>query len=186
MNLSLTDFAAGRHFSADFAGTKLEGITPEAFIEAINKLPEQVLTAGYAPFCKHVFVENTWGVLSGVARITPENECTLQTEYHARREGELPVLTRYFAAGGMKPEVAPYLDLVLYSAEQLNKEGIEIDTEWGIVSINSCMSMREDPMKPITMLRNALGKEQGGSGHPLDPDAYALAVEYWSKWATVK
>jgi hypothetical protein len=28
--------------------------------------------------------------------------------------------------------------------------------------------MKETPMEPITMMRNALGKTEGGSGVPLD------------------
>ena len=37
----------------------------------------------------------------------------------------------------------------------------------------------EIPMAPITMMRNALGVEEGGSGVPLDRDAYRRAVEFW-------
>jgi hypothetical protein len=41
-------------------------------------------------------------------------------------------------------------------------------------------------MQPITMMRNALGREQGGSGVPLDSDAYAKSVEFWSNHAIVR
>ncbi len=37
----------------------------------------------------------------------------------------------------------------------------------------------EIPMTPITMLRNALGVEEGGSGVPLDRDAYRRSVAFW-------
>jgi hypothetical protein len=37
----------------------------------------------------------------------------------------------------------------------------------------------ETPMAPITMMRNALGVEEGGSGVPLDRGAYRRAVEFW-------
>ena len=40
-------------------------------------------------------------------------------------------------------------------------------------------------MTPITMLRNALGKEYGGSGVPLERDKYQKSVEYWSKHAVI-
>jgi hypothetical protein len=43
----------------------------------------------------------------------------------------------------------------------------------------------ELPMTPITMLRNALGKEEGGSGVPLDKAKYAASVAYWSDHVTV-
>jgi hypothetical protein len=34
-------------------------------------------------------------------------------------------------------------------------------------------------MAPITMMRNALGVAEGGSGVPLDAEAYRKSVEYW-------
>ena len=37
----------------------------------------------------------------------------------------------------------------------------------------------EVPMAPITMMRNALGVEEGGSGVPLDREAYQKAVAFW-------
>jgi hypothetical protein len=37
----------------------------------------------------------------------------------------------------------------------------------------------EIPMAPITMLRNALGVEEGGSGVAIDRAAYARSVEFW-------
>lgn len=43
----------------------------------------------------------------------------------------------------------------------------------------------ETPMQPITMLRNALGKEEGGSGVPLDRAQYEASVAYWDGHAPV-
>jgi hypothetical protein len=54
------------------------------------------------------------------------------------------------------------------------------------VAILAQMSSKEEPMKPIAMMRNALGIEEGGSGVPIDRDAYKKSVEFWSKNATVK
>jgi len=41
-------------------------------------------------------------------------------------------------------------------------------------------------MKPETMLRNALGVEEGGSGVVLNKEAYLKSVDFWSNNATVK
>jgi hypothetical protein len=38
-------------------------------------------------------------------------------------------------------------------------------------------------MVPITMLRNALGVTEGGSGVPLDREAYRRAVAFWDAHA---
>ena len=40
-------------------------------------------------------------------------------------------------------------------------------------------------MEPITILRNALGAEEGGSGVKLDKDKYKEAVEFWKKHAAI-
>ena len=53
------------------------------------------------------------------------------------------------------------------------------DTPWGIVSVKAQDIDVELPMNPVTMLRNALGKEEGGSGVPLDREAYLAAVAFW-------
>ena len=37
----------------------------------------------------------------------------------------------------------------------------------------------EIPMAPITMLRNALGIDEGGSGVAIDRAAHARSVEFW-------
>lgn len=44
----------------------------------------------------------------------------------------------------------------------------DIDYDFGIVSIKPSDVPYETPMDPITIMRNALGKEHGGSGVPLD------------------
>jgi hypothetical protein len=58
-------------------------------------------------------------------------------------------------------------------------------TPWGIVSIKAQDVDFELPMTPITMLRNALGKEEGGSGVALDRQEYLASVRYWKDHATV-
>jgi hypothetical protein len=41
-------------------------------------------------------------------------------------------------------------------------------------------------MDPITIMRNALGKEHGGSGVELNREKYAESVKYWSLNALIK
>jgi len=93
----------------------------------------------------------------------------------------LPVLVRWFE--GIDPPVANYLLPILYSREQLAKEGSPIDADWGVVGCLYTAEPEEIPMVPITMLRNALGVEEGGSGVPLDRAAYRRAVAFWERHA---
>ena len=41
-------------------------------------------------------------------------------------------------------------------------------------------------MNPITMMRNALGREEGGSGVPVDRGEYGRAVEFWERYALIR
>ena len=98
----------------------------------------------------------------------------------------MPVLCRWLELSDFEVPIANYLCLILYSKEQLAKEGDEIDGEYGVVAILAQMSDQEEPMTPMTMVRNALGVDEGGSGVPLDKTAYDKSVEFWSKNANVK
>ena len=152
------------------------------------------LVAGYADFCKHIFVPNFTEAPVLALEITSENEHLLKTCYEARTPKELPVLVRYFPKEAFGPlPRAKCLDVILYSFEQIQKEKAAMgdvedqgEYEWGIISVKPQDEEFESPMQPITMMRNALGKEEGGSGVHLDRDKYLSAVEYWTRHALVK
>jgi len=127
-------------------------------------------------------------LISDPTLVTPEIEPLVKTAYVARTPEELPVLNRFVPAKSV-PNVqkAKYLDLILYSREQIIEENKAMGKEatdtapWGIVSVKAQDHPYETPMQPITMMRNALGKDQGGSGVPLEADKYRQSVEFWSK-----
>lgn len=184
---AMTEFAK-RHFASDFKGTRITSVSPEEFVDTLNKNYGEVGTfyKGYAPFCKHLFIINFTNAKSGVVEITDKNRHLLKSGYNARQENELPVLTRWFDSKDVYVPVATYLDIILYSREQMLKEKDDIGkAKWGIVSINGQMECEEHPMNPITMMRNALGISEGGSGYPLHRGTYVKAVEYWDSHAIV-
>jgi hypothetical protein len=181
----------------------------------------------------------------------------MESQYAARTDKELPVLTRNFVKsvpreelrcrdvaermvywcsrstahstllpnsfesslhrGSVTPPEATILDVILYSRAQIEKENAAMmdkpssqpagdsassapklskendshsaeagkEWQWGIVSIKPQTVDYELPMNPITIMRNALGVEEGGSGIPLDRAAYLKSVEFWSKNAMV-
>lgn len=59
------------------------------------KNKDSKLKEGYAPFCKHLFIENFTDSKPGYVKITSENERFIQSAYEARTEKELPVLKRF-------------------------------------------------------------------------------------------
>ena len=70
----------------------------------------------------------------------------------------------------------------------MNEEDIncQIDYEWAIIYVKPQDVNYEIPMDPITIMRNALGKEEGGSGVPLDTQKYMESVEFWQQHALIK
>lgn len=189
--------------SKGYAGTVFN-LSVEKFEEIVNsRYDESQLKDGYAPFCKHLFLVNDFtDARVNVLKITEDNEHCLRSRYEARNDKELPVLSRHFdrklLLEGKKEEdvfpVAKYIDLILYSREQIEKENAAMNKEeegeketapWGIVSIKAQDVNGELPMTPITAMRNALGKDQGGSGVELVREAYMEAVSYWKDHANV-
>lgn len=191
MHIALTDFAR-RNWQPGASGTRVEGITPQDLTDRCNAAVAQGadLVDGYAPFCKHLFLQNNSATRCGFAPVTPDNAPLLRSGYVARRAGEMPVLERWFE--GEAP-IAQWLDVILYSQAQLRQEAADFpddqtlpECDWGIVSIIGTLQPVEPPMPPITQWRNALGRAAGGSGQQIDPDAYARAVAFWDRHAAVK
>ena len=200
--IKLTPFSL-RHFDKKFSGTKITDVTPEEFEQAINEkvlgLGEAStvtkLMEGYAPFCKLIAIPNFTNARVGTMKIDMANYQYLRSGYSARTPNELPVFSRWFELPLAAP-VAEWLIVVVYSREQINKENeataiipehIEppFEADWGVVAILAQSHPNEEPMPPATMLRNALGMSEGGSGVPIDRDAYAKSVQFWSEHAIV-
>jgi hypothetical protein len=180
-SIVLTDFARRRLFPGDGRRTAIQDCTPAQFEAHLNaQAPERVL-AGYAPFCQLHVHRNWTSTRASVVPITDANRPLLRTAYEARPPDELPVLVRWLE--GVDPPVAEYLVPILYSREQMAKEGTPIAADWGIVGCLYTMAPEEIPMVPITMLRNALGVAEGGSGVALDREAYRRSVAFWERHA---
>jgi hypothetical protein len=181
MTIALTDFARRRLFPGDGRRTAIQDCTPEAFVARLNADAPARVIPGYAPFCVLHAHRNWTSTRCSVIALDEGNRHRLRSAYEARTPAELPVLVRWFE--GLEPPVAAYLVPILYDRAQLAKEGTPIDADWGIVGCLYTMAPEEIPMVPITMLRNALGVDEGGSGVPIDREAYARAVDFWSRHA---
>jgi hypothetical protein len=209
-NIKITDFAT-RHFDPKFGGTKILDRNRFIFETELNnavqfegfnyvptpndyKAPYKKIIDGYADFCKLIVIENFTEARTGTLPITMDNYQYLRSGYSSRTDNELPVFSRWFELPLSAPK-AKYLVVVVYTREQLESEYEDLDEpnefektnyEWGVVAILGQMENNEEPMKPITMMRNALGKDEGGSGVPLDREKYNESVDFWSKNANVK
>lgn len=181
MSITLTPFARTRLFPREPRRNTIQDCSPEQFEQHLNSVPPVSVLAGYAPFCQ-LHVHRNWTSTRRLSvAITESNRHLLRSAYETRTSAELPVLVRWFE--GIEPPVADYLVVILYNREQMAKEGTPIAADWGVVGCMYSAEPVETPMAPITMMRNALGVEEGGSGTPLDRVAYARSVEYWSMHA---
>lgn len=177
MSIALTDFARPRLFPREARRNTIQDCTAEAFVRHLNEARPLAVLPGYAPFCV-LHVHRNWTSTRCLAvPITDDNRHLLRSDYESRSRDELPVLVRWFE--DVEPPVADYLIPILYSREQLAREGTRIDADWGVVGCMYTAEPEETPMAPITMMRNALGVEEGGSGVPVDREAYRRSVEFW-------
>jgi hypothetical protein len=177
----LTEFARPRLFPREPRRNTIQDISATEFERYLNEHAPHCVLDGYAPFCKLHVHRNWTSTRCLTAPITAANRHLLRSGYEARNSSELPVLVRWFE--GLEPPVADYLVVILYDREQLAKEGSPIEAQWGVVGCMYTSEPAEIPMAPITMLRNALGVAEGGSGVPLEREAYRRAVEYWNTHA---
>jgi hypothetical protein len=167
----------------------------QQFEDRVNELyTPELLRPGYAEFCKHLIVPNFTEAKQSTLEITEDNYTLLRTGYEARRPEELPVLTRWFPKALVgEPPRAAFLDVILYSKEQKEKEDASMgvvcadtDYDWAVVSIKPQAEDYELPMQPITVMRNALALRHGGSGVDIEDEVYRRSVEFWSRHALVK
>lgn len=169
---------------------------PVDFCKRVNSIVEErnlPLEPGYADFCKHVFIDNFTPATLGYLEITEDNQGLLRSDYIARTPRELAVLSRWFPREHVDAPRARYLDVILYSRAQVELENAATgdlpatpDTEpWAIISIKPQHCAHELPMEPITAMRNALPLAEGGSGTPLQREAYTTSVAFWSKHARI-
>lgn len=68
----------------------------------------------------------------------------------------------------------------------MGNENINKDFDWGVISIKPQNENFELQMDPITMMRNALGVEYGGSGVPLEKEKYLDSVKFWAEFARIR
>lgn len=178
-----------RQTSPDFRGTRI----PQEAMEGMRAMVEVMMNNGayrdgYAPFCKIVRLMMP-EILCPIARVTGENAHLLRTKYEARREGELPILVRYFDGENdlVKRTMSACVDVIVYSKEQLASEedGNPTGADWDIICVNAEPSEEGTPMTPETITRNALGEPVDDWVGVVIADVYTKSVEFWSNHAMI-
>ena len=178
MRIVLTDFARPRLFPREPRPNTIQDVSAEEFERHLNEHAPLHDLPGYAPFCR-LHVHRNWTRTRCLTiPLSESNRHLLRSGYEARNRDELPVLVRWLE--GVQAPIAQYLIAILYSREQLAREGSPIEADWGVVGCLYTDQPEEIPMAPVAMMRNALGVSEGGSGVPLDAAAYRRSVEFWN------
>jgi hypothetical protein len=196
MIIEYTNFVK-RQFNVSFVGTKITEDISTLLLKDIN-YADHILIDSPDDHCKYLIIENKFNeIKQGVIERSIDQHMFLRTGYSSRTPNELPVLSEWLELPKyFKKPKANYLVFVLYTYKQLlNEYYTEIQTfdfelsedcEWGVVAILGCAESEPDPMPPITIFRNALGKKEGGNGVKLNHELYKKSVEFWSKYIITK
>lgn len=102
------------------------------------------------------------------------------------RAGEPRVMVRRVYEGELKQlghtwKTPPFVQVILYSQEQIAKEREEIDASWGIVTVKGLQRPQSLPIDPITAMRNRVGIDWGGSGAEISTADYSTCVDFWEQ-----
>jgi len=201
MIIEFTNFSL-RQFSPTFAGTKLpikidEQLGNTYYTNLLSNITDIWFEwkDSYQPFCKYLIIKNDIdSIKSGTIKLNWFTKLFIKSGYSSRTPEELSVLSRWVKLPfWFKRPKAEYLVFVLYSRDQLIKElkenevlELSDDCNWGIVAVLGTSEPIPDPMPPITIMRNALGVEEGGNGAKLDHKLYNESVEFWDKYILIK
>ena len=206
MKIEFDEFCL-RQFKPGFTGTCLDGLDKESLLEDINIQYElskidNSLQYGGAEFCKYLVFKNYLPLIKqAVLPITLDLYPFIRSDYFARVPGELSVLTRFAQLPpGFSLPVAEYVSVILYTRGQIRLEFdakynkaqnippfyLSEDCEYGIVAIMGTAKPYPEPLVPITMMRNALGLEEGGNAEKLDKEKYQKSVDFWREHIMVK
>lgn len=183
-----------RQFEPKASGTRIPMEIKDELLEIFNDFLFDVsLIDSDNNFCKYLVIPNDFqDIKTAIIPLSLDVHPFIQTDYIARTADELPVLTRVAKLPTWyKRPAANYLCAILYTREQLRKEFyskdenvgkefyLDEEVEYGIVAIQGTVQEKPDPYVPITMMRNALGMEEGGNGVPLNRESYLESVEFW-------
>lgn len=199
---------------ASFTGQIID-YPPMQFEENLNRLlleemkfartqrSAQVMENGYAPFVKILYLNNfVENLLPSVVEISGSNKDKMRSTYEARGPHDLPLLTRWCLLEDVINDEccidkARYLQVTMYSAEYIIRDNMQrgrgisncgdiVNCNWGVISIKGVNDKREVPMTPATIMKNALPRECGGLGVPLDMNKYRESIQYWETHVTVR
>ncbi len=182
MTITLTDFARARLFPREPRRNTIQDCTAEEFERHLNEVPPLAVLDGYAPFCK-LHVHRNWTstrVLAVPDRPTATGTCCAATTRRARARN-----CRCWCAGSKAssrrwPTTWSSSSTAVGNWRRRARASTPTGAWWAACTRADPV---ETPMAPITMMRNALGVEEGGSGVPLDREAYLRSVAFWSTHA---
>jgi hypothetical protein len=146
----------------------------------------------YSEICRHFFVKNDFTTtLQGVVKVSDSTPVVSEMVTRGGREDiEEPYKAFWVEAKNVEVPKAEFLDVILYSREHLlNEEGIEIDGDWGVVTVLGVPTCEQTPPTRVTLERNSAGSDAGGNGKIATAAMLSKSDAYWyptGAWINVK
>lgn len=171
--------------------------------DAVDAPKPALMMDSDSEFCKYLIFSNpAQEIKSQVTKIDLSIYPYIRSAYSARTPEELPVMSRWAELPpGFAQPTAAYVVCVMYTREQLSAEYdkkiapegqdkapfyLPESVKYGIVAIMGTMAPEADPLIPVTMMRNALGMEEGGNGVELNRASYMKSVQFWETHVMIK
>jgi hypothetical protein len=121
------------------------------------------------------------GFKSGVVHV--KKAMPLSSELVTRRDGEDPYIDTCAVGAGQKQDAAKVV-LIVYSHVALAADATT-NADYELVSINAQLTTEEEPLTPVTMSRNFLGRH-GGTKSEYTAEEFARSIAYWQDKAMIK
>ncbi len=179
-SIALTEFARARHFNAN-GKTWFRGSEAELLALVQGAWATRQPGFGRSDLNDVVVVAIPTGNVVGHSVTIRDGE-QLTAQVTRRRPFEDPYVS---VTANRAPDPVVRAEVVLYSGDMIRQDGErDFNADWGVVSLNGS-AIVDEPMHPLTMARNMLGKP-GGSKAEYTAEQFAEAVYYWSQKAAVK
>ena len=178
-SLGMSDFALGRHKPGTgysyFQGSHSE------LLQLVQQNWEQRVPGAGRSNLNEVVIVPMPSARFMTTTVAVDDQTSLQATNFRRREHEDPYV-RVTAEGEARP--ANFAQVVLYSKETLGKNDERSRrADWEVVSIIAS-PVANEPMDPVTMMRNMRGKT-GGSQVNYTAEQLLDSIDFWSRHVKV-
>ena len=159
-----------RSLGSAFSPSHRRGHTPNIYISECPRYPHTLYVCGL-----YIHTTNTCAQQTG-----PKQQTTMHM-HHVQMLSPGHTNTDSHTDAALTHTLTPHHTLSQYPCDAV----FSVRTR-ALCTTQAQNAPYEQPMDPITMMRNALGMSEGGSGVPLNREQYDASVKFWSEHVNVR